>query len=149
MNQKYIDKFHTRYAIDPTTGCWNWLGPLTYYGYPGRINGMLGHRFSATIHGKDPTGLNVCHHCDNPKCVNPEHLFIGTIADNMRDRDLKGRTQKGERHYRSTLTNQQKAQIIAEYPHVKKLYKSITKMAQHYGINRTSIYKVLRNSNNP
>ena len=151
MNQKYIDKFHQSYKINPSNGCWEWIRPLTYYGYPGTITKwrIPATRFSASIHGKDPTGKIVCHHCDNPKCVNPDHLFIGTIADNMRDRDIKGRTAKGETHYRSKLTNQQRAQIVAEYPHAKKLYKSITKMAQHYGVVRTTLFRVWQNSNNP
>lgn len=65
------------------------------------------HRFSWQMrYGKIPQGLDVCHHCDNPPCVNPAHLFLGTKTANMQDMVNKGRVQRGERHYKAILTTQ-------------------------------------------
>jgi hypothetical protein len=78
-----------------STGCWEWRGSKDSYGYGHiRVNGKLekAHRYSYKIFiGPIPDGLLVCHRCDNPPCVKPEHLFLGTHLDNSRDRDLKGR----------------------------------------------------------
>ena len=71
--------------------CWIWFGPRIKYGY-GRRNGKLIHRLFWTIYnGVIPDKLFVCHHCDNPSCVNPSHLFLGTNQDNVNDKMKKGR----------------------------------------------------------
>jgi hypothetical protein len=75
--------------------CWEWIAYKTRHGY-GRFNfnGIinLAHRIAwELIHGSIPVGMNVCHDCDNPGCVNPEHLFLGTQLDNMQDCVRKGR----------------------------------------------------------
>lgn len=83
-----------------TESCWNWTG-ASVRGY-GSINirgrgTLIAPRLSYEVFvGEIPKGLFVCHHCDNPSCINPEHLFIGTSADNTRDMMSKGRhkTQK-------------------------------------------------------
>ena len=77
--------------------CWLWIGRLDCKGYGRfsltRTKTVLAHRFSYTLHvGPIPNGLCVLHHCDNPPCVNPEHLWTGTQGDNVADRDQKGRT---------------------------------------------------------
>lgn len=80
----------------PETGCWEWLGARANGGYglfavqnPRRITA---HRYSWELHnGPIPAGMHVLHHCDNPPCVNPAHLFLGTASDNMRDMLAKGR----------------------------------------------------------
>lgn len=63
---------------------------------------VFAHRFSWMIHfGEIPKGMRVCHKCDVTICVNPDHLFLGTDADNMHDRDAKGRSCKGENHWQN------------------------------------------------
>jgi len=96
------ERFWTK--VKKTDGCWEWHGARSQGGYGElRTNYRLerAHRVSWTIHfGPIPDGLLVCHHCDNPPCVRPDHLFLGTGAMNTRDRDRKGRhrTLRGDEH---------------------------------------------------
>lgn len=106
-------RFHRMYCIDPITGCWKWMHALDGMGY-GIIHADRGmekaHRYSWRIHfgeippGEGYHGTCVCHHCDNPACVNPNHLFLGSMQDNINDMMAKGRHRtrwdvyKEERH---------------------------------------------------
>jgi len=88
-----MDRFFRK--VDKTGSCWNWLAGKDKDGY-GKIKiarkDLRAHRVSWEIHnGIIPGGLLVLHRCDNPSCVNPSHLFLGTALDNNRDRDAKGR----------------------------------------------------------
>lgn len=75
-----------------TDTCWVWRGHVKHARFRFRGTSDYAHRFSWRLHrGPVPDGLFVLHHCDNPPCVNPDHLFLGTQSDNMRDRDRKGR----------------------------------------------------------
>jgi hypothetical protein len=86
--------------VDKTGGCWNWTGGRGDHGY-GSFTGDGGvaisaHRYSFQLHnGPIPDGLVICHCCDNPACVKPEHLFLGTQRDNVHDMIQKGRRVLG------------------------------------------------------
>jgi len=102
------ERIRDNYKYCEETGCWLWTASKDSWGYGHiRIDTVLtkAHRFMYSEHnGKIPEGLKVCHRCDTPACINPEHLFLGTDADNMKDRDQKGRNAKGEMHGTSKLT---------------------------------------------
>jgi len=83
-------KFEDKFIPEPNGGCWLWLGPLR--NGRGRHRRKAAHRYSwEKYRGKIPEGLCVLHKCDIGSCVNPNHLFLGTILDNIRDMDNKGR----------------------------------------------------------
>ena len=90
-------------------GCWAYKGFKNQDGYHSVVierNNVrryyTAHRIMAHIAGMDIEDKLVCHHCDNPGCINPEHLFVGTPADNMADKVAKGRQAKGPEHQRKT-----------------------------------------------
>lgn len=100
LTEDDIQRFWTK--VDTSGDCWVWKGgrsPSGYGMFTVKRRNTRAHRVSYMIaHGPIPDGMCVLHRCDNPPCINPKHLFLGTDLDNVRDRDAKGRTATGERN---------------------------------------------------
>lgn len=101
LPSKLVDRFWS-YVAKVDVGCWEWIGTRVPAGY-GQIRfrrkNLSAHRLSYQIHhGHDPGRMSVCHSCDNPSCVRPEHLFLGTQVDNIADAMSKGRVSCGAKH---------------------------------------------------
>jgi hypothetical protein len=106
MSQKFSTEFILGNYIENTNGCWEYQGWRNRLGY-GRCNAGSVHRLSyKKFKGEIPKDMNVLHKCDNPPCFNPDHLFLGTNADNIKDCMAKGRWNSPEvRLKRSTVYN--------------------------------------------
>ena len=141
------DRFWQKVDIKDGDECWEWLGSVHHqWGYGGfNINGKCtaSHRFSWEWHyGKVPIEMCVCHHCDNPKCVRPDHLFLGTNQDNTNDMVNKGRSANsvGENNSNSKLTEIQVIEIRKLYD-LKK--RNGGKIARKYGIVKETVYDIV------
>jgi HNH endonuclease len=104
------ERFDAKHKVDASTGCWLWTAWRDRDGYGHIARGKAGegmikaHRASWILNVAEiPAGLQVLHRCDTPSCVNPDHLFLGTNADNRKDSVSKGRHQHGSRRRDSKL----------------------------------------------
>ncbi len=134
-------------VIAGKNNCIIWIGPKQK-GY-GAVRNPISkrqegsHRVAFWLHtGIDPAGLDVCHTCDNPPCVNPNHLFLGTEKDNMADCAKKGRTVRGERHSASKLTPELVLEIRSLYKFRSKGF-GYTSLAIKFGISQRSVRSIL------
>lgn len=133
-------------------GCWEYQGHLNRKGY-GQLRSwgsvLPAHRASWLLsYGQIPIGMQVLHRCDNPPCVNTDHLFLGTIADNMRDRDEKGRVARGERSGVSKVTQAQVDEIRRRHRkgiHAsRKTGGSSTELAGEFSLTPQQILTIVR-----
>lgn len=105
-----LDYFKSRARVDEATGCWEWQLARTVKGYglfqDGRLTRRAHRGAWEAVNGQVPDDAHVLHSCDNPQCVNPEHLFLGTNADNVGDKVSKGRQSqaKGSLNGRAKLS---------------------------------------------
>jgi hypothetical protein len=101
VDDKTLERFMSKIKFFAHDGCWEWTGHLNNKGYGSfKVNGKrcMPHRFSFFIANTiGESDLLVCHKCDNPRCVNPEHLFLGTQSDNLRDCVLKKRHKESRK----------------------------------------------------
>lgn len=127
--------------------CWEWQGARTKIGHGRfRIGGhfVYPHRYAYELfNGSIPENKSVCHRCDNPPCVNPAHLFLGTHLENMRDKEMKGRGNKpnGERHFATTLKAEQVQLIRALYASGNYTY---VELARKYGVSKACIGEIIK-----
>lgn len=133
--------------VEKSDGCWLWTGELAGKGY-GRMKfaGVRehAHRMSWEFaNGPVQAGLLVLHKCDTPACVRPDHLFLGTQKDNMRDMHAKGRAVqvRGEQHGRAKLTEEQARQLLAEYRAGGVTQKEL---ADRYGLHPVYVNKMIK-----
>jgi len=143
-NAPLEDRFWMR--VTPRAGCWEWGGSTNgRYGVIGsRYRVHYAHRISYELHfGPVPDGLQVLHRCDNPPCVNPAHLWLGTRSDNMLDASRKGRLprdNKGERNPGAVIDSATATAIRDGYA----TGVSQVALAQRYGISRTQVGRIVR-----
>jgi hypothetical protein len=138
-----VERFMTKVEMVTESGCWIWTGNIDSCGY-GRFrfeSQTLGsaHRFAFKMKNPDENidGLEVCHKCDLPCCVNPDHLFVGTHKENMDDRDAKGRVRFGEKAGRAKLTDEQVRAIRADN-------RTTRQIASDYGVGHSHVSLIKR-----
>lgn len=144
------DRFHRKYIKNAATGCWIWNGTLAGRPLYGRFwtgtRHIRAHRYSYEhFVGPITLGMLVCHKCDVPLCVNPDHLFLGTQTDNMRDKFRKGRAniKFGVEASTAKLTEKDVLEIREIYASGTK--RSYPDVGRKYGVHWSTIrYIVLR-----
>lgn len=136
-----------RHITIAESGCWEWTGTLNMYGY-GELGNcgrkprkLTAHRVSWMIHkGLIPQGLLVCHKCDNRRCANPDHLFLGTHKDNTQDALSKGRFHVNGKVSYTDLT----PEIIQEIRTRRKNGEKGRELAKEYKISEQSICDIVK-----
>lgn len=147
----FLSRFESKINRHSESGCWLWTGATTGRGkYRHGSVGLPRLRATAKAsrvawelyRGRIPDGLQVLHSCDNPLCVNPEHLFLGTHAENMADMKEKGRSTHGEKSARAKLTREQ---VFA----IRQSTEAHTVMAKQFGVPHHAIRQIRKGTTWP
>ena len=141
-NEKLKNKFFS--CVDKTGDCWEWTAYKNRGGY-GTIRvgakKQYAHRVSYYINtGEDPGGKCVCHRCDNPACVNPDHLFLGTHKDNTLDMLQKNRQIKGEQQTTAKISETQVKAILT----LVELGFTRKRVAEIFKIKVLTVYRIVK-----
>lgn len=137
-DEKFLKRFWSKVSVGDSGECWEWLAAKNEAGYgvinKGNHRVDRAHRISWRVANKRdiPTGLFVCHHCDNRSCVNPGHLFIGTNHDNIKDMVSKGRNK-------TKITGKDVAAIRNRY----KNGDTLSEISKDYDISKTNALCVI------
>jgi hypothetical protein len=143
-------RFWDKVEVGSLLDCWNWIGPIKS---TGRGNFSIGHKIIQAHRmawiltmGNIPDGLCVLHHCDNGKCCNPFHLFLGTYQDNTDDMIKKGRkvTRRCQDDPKSKLTNAQVIEIRKKY---NPKINTMLEIGKEYHVSRTTISAIIHRYN--
>lgn len=149
-SEDVIERFWKKVKISTDSDCWDWTASKNKKGYGtfgtgkkdnGKPRIENSHRVAYKIaKGKIPDGRLVCHHCDNPSCCNPSHLFLGTHQDNVDDMVQKGRQVKGKKNGRAKL----------KWPDVQKIREthllgetSLSQLARENNVSHTTIINIV------
>ena len=147
-----VDRFWDNTSISDASKCWEWKcsckGPGGYGVFRLKNGSVMAHRFSYELeHGSIPDGTVVCHRCDNPKCVNPNHLFAGSQSENIRDCVAKERhrsvvspsSYRANRVHRTPLNSRLVAEIRARYSDGDSTYKLGNELGLCHGTIRKAV----------
>jgi len=158
-NKTQEQRFFAKVDKNGPNGCWIWTGCIS--GGYGRFNyrldlpptalgaehgrTIIASRASYIIHkGPIPPGMLVLHHCDNPPCVNPDHLYVGTDFDNSRDREVRGRVARGMMFPHAILTENDVREIRVLLAEGKL---SRPQIGLRYGVSGSAIHNIYRRKN--
>jgi len=139
LKEKAVRRFWSKVDKQDEDECWEWMAARTDEGYGAfsiQRTSIVAHRFSwELMHGKLPEGMLVCHKCDNPPCVNPHHLFLGTQKRNMEDKVQKGRAARGSKIGNAVL----KENDVIEIKRLLECGLGPTEIARMYKVSQGAI----------
>lgn len=144
-NRNTPERFWRR--VDQAGECWPWTGSKTPDGY-GTVrwagDKLYSHRLAYELtHGEIPAGMFVCHRCDNPPCVRPDHLFLGTPADNIADRHQKGRTVTTVRFGEDCAVAKLRASDVVAMREAHAGGVSLAALSRRYGVHHNTVQGIV------